>query len=470
MDKIIEIYKRKVKIIILITLLCFISMLICSLASFYDSMKYQIKLKENSLKQYTNQFKESINEYVEYKFNTLEYLATYPEVYNMDWDEQYTFLKYQEDLLKITHFIIMDLDGNGYYTNRNEIKDQSDEQFFIDVMNNERFVTEPFIETYENRAIIPLSVPIYNNGIKVGVLCGVYDLSKAYDVFREKLVGNEGYAFVINKDGDYIAHKNSDYIFNKKNFFEELNSKKEDIETLKKNIANNNTNLEEVILDDIEYYAIFSTFKYKDWELVFIVPKSEFLINLNKFTIFQSLTVIFAVLLIILLINLVKQNLKNHKLAYIDSLTNINNRSAIDNMLKKLEDRNRDKITIICFDLNDFKYINDTYGHHIGDRLLYDFSSILKDTLSKIGFVGRIGGDEFISILVNVDISKIESKIEEINKLICNYNTSTLYKIKMSYGYATREAFNSTSLTNIYKEADRNMYEFKSKCKNTKKV
>lgn len=469
MDKFIEFYKKKVKTFTLITFLCFIFMLICSLASFYNSMQEQIKLKENSLKQYTNQFKESINEYIEYRFTTLEYLATYPQVYNMDWAEQYNFLNSQERPLKITHFIVMDLDGYGHYTNRNEIKDQSKEQFFIDVMNHDRFITDPFIETYENRAIITLSVPIYNNDIKVGALCGVFDLSRAFNIFKEKLVGNEGYAFVIDKDGNYIAHKNSDYIFNRNNFFEDLNGEKQDIETLRKNIANNNTNLEELILDDTEYYAIFSTFKSTDWELVFIVPKSEFLINLNRFTIFQALTIISATLLIILLINLINQNSKNHKLAYIDSLTNIGNRAAIDTMFKKFESKNASEITIICFDLNDFKQINDTYGHHIGDRLLREFSSILNNTFGKIGFVGRFGGDEFISILVNIDILKIESEIKEINKLICNYNNDNLYKLKMSYGYATREAFNNTSLINIYKEADKNMYEFKNKYKNTKK-
>lgn len=471
MDKIIKIYKRKVKAIdmiaILITLLCFISMLICSLAAFYDSMKNQVALKENSLKQYTNQFKNSIDEYIEYRFTLLEYLTSYSEVYNMDWNEQYTFLKSQQDILKFTHFIIMDLEGNGYYTNRNEIKDQSQEEFFSDVINNERFVTDPYIETYENRAIITISVPIYNNGTKVGALCGVSDLSRAYNIFKEKIVGNEGYAFVIDKDGNYIAHKNRDYIFNKNNFFEDLNNKKEDIETLKENIENNNTNLEEVILDDVEYYAVFSTLKAKDWELVFIVPKSEFLINLNKFTLFQSLTVVFAVLLIILLRSLVKQNLKNHRLAYIDSLTNISNRAAVDSMFKKLESKNKGKITIICFDLNDFKHINDTYGHHIGDRLLYEFSNILKNTFGKIGFVGRIGGDEFISILANVDIHNIEKELKEINQLIFDYNNNNLYKIKMSYGYATREAYSNISLISIYEEADKNMYEFKSKCKNT---
>lgn len=464
-----KLYRKKIKIIdiiaISITLVCFIALLMCSLLSFYDSMQNQKLLKENSLKQYSNQFKESIDEYIEYNFNMLEYLTNYSEVYNMDWDEQYIFLKQQEELLNFTHFIIMDLEGNGYYTNRNEIKDQSQEEFFSDIINNERFITEPFIEVYENRAITTLSVFIYNSGKKVGALCGVVDLSKVYKIFEEKMVGNEGYGFVINEDGDYIAHKNSRYVFEGNNFFQDLNKTKEDIEILKENIKNNNTNLEEVILNDIEYYAVFSTLKSKNWELVFVVPKSEFLINLNKFTIYQSLTVIFGVLLIILLRSVVKQGVKNHKLAYIDSLTNINNRASVDIMLKKLDHKNNEKVTIISFDLNDFKYINDTYGHHIGDRLLCEFSNILNDTIGKIGFVGRMGGDEFIAILTNIDIFEVERKIEEMNKLIWKYNNNSLYKIKASFGYATREVGSNDSLINIYKEADKNMYEFKSKYK-----
>lgn len=467
--KIRDLYRTKVKVIyivlLIITFLCFMQMLIFSLVSFYDSRQNGIKLAENNLQQYVTECKNSIDEYFQYNFNTLEFLASYPEVYNMDWNQQYTFLKDKEEHLNFEHFIVIDLEGKGYYTNTNEIKNQSQEQFFSDVISNDIFLTEPFMKVYENKAIITLSVSLYNDGKKVGALCGVIDLSKIYKKFEDKIVGNDGYSFLINSNGNYIAHKNSSYVFNSNNFFDDLDDKQTDIQLLKEDIKNNNTNLEEIVLNDIDYYAVFSTLHYKNWEIVFIVPQSEFLIGLSNFTIEQLMTVVFGIVFIILLKRTISMGINNYKLAYTDSLTNINNRTAIDIMLKELENKYSSRITIICFDLNDFKYVNDTYGHNIGDQLLIRFSNMLNDTLGNIGFVGRMGGDEFIAILQNINILEIKYKIMELNELISIYNNKSIYKIKMSYGYAVRQAGDNSSLMNVYKEADKNMYEFKKRCK-----
>lgn len=464
-----ELYSGKIKVIdiviILITFLCFIGMMMCSLISFYNSKENQIKLKESYLQQYTNECKNSIDEYFEYNFDILKYLKSYPEVYNMNWNEQYNFLKNQEEYLKFSYFIIMDLEGNGYYTNGYGIQDQSEEQFFSDVINNEMFLTEPFMEEKEHRAITTLSEFIYRDGKKVGALCGVIDLSKIYENFENKEIGNNGYSFIIDGNGNYIAHKDSNYVFNKNNFFEDLDNKQSYIDSLKKELKTKNTYLKEIILNGKEYYATFSRLKGKNWNLVFVVPKSEFLIRLNNFAIYQFMTIIFGILLIILSMKLGFQFMKNRKLTYIDSLTNINNRVSIDVMLKKLEHNYKSKITIVSFDLNDFKYVNDTYGHHIGDQLLYIFSNMLNNTFGNIGFVGRMGGDEFISILVNRDISEVECKLKEIDELISKYNNKSICKIKTSYGYAVREVGERDSLTSIYEEADKKMYKFKSEYK-----
>ena len=216
-------YKVKVLeiIIIFITFICFTATLILNGVYFYNSKQYQFKLKENDLQQYANECKNFIDQYFEYNFNTLEYLRKYPEIYNMNWNQQYIFLKDEKKYFNFERFMIVDMQGKVYYANenQNEIKDQSQEEFFFDVINNERFLTEPFIQVDEKIAIITLSVPIYKDNKKVGVLCGVLDLAKIYKIFEDKKVGADGYSFLINENGDYIAHKNNEYIFNYNNFF-----------------------------------------------------------------------------------------------------------------------------------------------------------------------------------------------------------------------------------------------------------
>lgn len=452
--------------IILITFICFIQMLIFTLISFYNSTKTEIKLKENNLKQYTNEYKNSLDEYFEYNFEILEYLSKNPKIYNMNWEEQYDFLRKQEESLKFEHFIVVDLEGNGYYENRNEIKDQSTEEFFKDVINNERFITEPFMEIYEKRSIVTLSVSIYKNYEKVGALCGVIDLSKIYKKFENKKIGYEGYSFLINNEGTYIAHRNNNFVFNRYNFFDKLDLEENSVKEIKEKINDNNEGVVQIVLDDREYYASFTTLDANEWKLLIVVPKIEFLYGIKYITKYQILTFIFGILFIFLAKRSFDEYIKNRKLVYIDSLTSINNRASIDNMLKSLEEKYSVKITIICFDLNDFKYINDTYGHHIGDELLKIYANILNKVLGNIGFVGRMGGDEFIAILMDINNSQLQEKFDEINDIIEQYNSKTIYHIKIYYGYATREVGDIISLNDIYKEADKNMYDFKKKCKN----
>lgn len=453
------------KIIILTTFICFMATLVFSLLSFYKAKQNQIRIVERSLQQYADECKNSIDQYFQYNFQVLEYLASYKEIYSMDKEKQYKFLKDKEKKLDFEHFIIMNLDGEGYYINTNEIRDQSDEQFFEDVIYNERFLTEPFMEVYKNRSITTLSVSIYDLRKKVGELCGVIDLDKIYKIFEDKIVGKDGYSFLINDNGDYVAHKNMDYVNDSINIFEDLNGKKNDIKFFKVGIEDDEALLGEVILDGVEYYASFNPLNFVNWNVVFLIPKSEALAGLNTFIIFQMLAILFGILLVIFGMRVVYKTVENHKLAYTDSLTNINNRAALDSTLNKLNNNYKEKITIVSFDLNDFKHCNDTYGHHIGDELLCVFSNILKKVLGNIGFIGRMGGDEFMAIMVDIEILYIERKLNKIQELILEYNKKSKYKLNISYGYSVRNIGDTTPLIDIYKEADKNMYRFKKKYK-----
>lgn len=354
MSKIKVSYKIKVKtsdkIIFFITFLCFMATLTFSLMSFYNYKENQIKLKEIALKQYSNECKNSIDQYFQYNFNILEYLATYSEIYNMDWQEQYNFLSNQKHNFNFKHFIVMDLQGN-------------------------------------------------------------------------------------------------------------------DLQSINESIYSQDTEITQIVFNDEAYYASFTPLDSAEWNLVFVIKESEFLSSVNNYIIFQVIALISAILFIIFAMKIVFKGKENHKLAYTDSLTNINNRAAVNNIFKKLENNYNSSITIVCFDLNDFKYINDTYGHNIGDKLLCEFANILKETFGNIGFVARMGGDEFISILLDRDILEIENKFKEIDKLILKYNSKSIYKIKTSYGYETRKVGDNKLLQSIYEQADNNMYEFKRKSK-----
>ena len=121
------------------------------------------------------------------------------------------------------------------------------------------------------------------------------------------------------------------------------------------------------------------------------------------------------------------------------------------------------RIMIVYMDLNKFKLINDTYGHDMGDTVLCVFSKVLMEVFAKKGYVGRMGGDEFMIILLNNSEDELEDccktivdKLkEESDKLALKYVIST------SYGYATRGKGSDEPLSNIINMADEKMYQYK---------
>ncbi|MED7787501.1 GGDEF domain-containing protein [Francisella sp. 19X1-34] len=109
-----------------------------------------------------------------------------------------------------------------------------------------------------------------------------------------------------------------------------------------------------------------------------------------------------------------KGQVKLKKLSSIDSLTGCLNRHSIDKKLKIIlndeivQDKN---IAILFIDLDDFKHTNDKYGHEVGDLVLKEVASRIKSTLRDGDLISRIGGDEFIAILKNINDQETSTDI-----------------------------------------------------------
>jgi diguanylate cyclase (GGDEF)-like protein len=154
------------------------------------------------------------------------------------------------------------------------------------------------------------------------------------------------------------------------------------------------------------------------------------------------------------------------KLAYTDILTGINNRARCEEKLKELE-KAQNPMVIITIDLNNFKQINDTFGHRIGDKFLQQFANALGEVFSN-HFYGRIGGDEFIIILETDDGMKIDEKMQALKQALLQQATQNDQDaLTFAYGWAVRNAdFNSElSILELYDLADKNMYENKRQLK-----
>lgn len=146
----------------------------------------------------------------------------------------------------------------------------------------------------------------------------------------------------------------------------------------------------------------------------------------------------------------------------------LNKRTITEYAIKAIKNDNIDRVTFGIIDLDDFKYINDTYGHMFGDQVLYKMGRILVEAVGNKGTVGRIGGDEMFIVLENMaDEQEIRSVLRTIRTNIewAYKNSKENVNLSCSIGCATypEDADNYEDLFNI---ADKMLYLAKEKGKN----
>ena len=163
-------------------------------------------------------------------------------------------------------------------------------------------------------------------------------------------------------------------------------------------------------------------------------------------------------------------NLK--RLATTDSLTQTMNRhffTQLSDDLFSVAQSKKSGLVLILMDLDFFKNINDTYGHHIGDNVLIHITKVIKQTINTSMTLARVGGEEFalLSDTISIDEAKVlaESIREKIEQEPYNYKEHKI-KITISIGIASYHQGDS-SFSEIFIRADNALYQAKDEGRNT---
>lgn len=161
---------------------------------------------------------------------------------------------------------------------------------------------------------------------------------------------------------------------------------------------------------------------------------------------------------------------RKHQFAMTDGLTGIANRHAYNELIAKeigRYKRNNTPFAFLLFDIDKFKYINDTYGHEVGDTVIIDVAHILKDHIRDIDFIARYGGEEFVVVLPETNIKAAELVANKLRVLIeCNefnFNGKRAV-ITMSVGLAEIK-INETK-KELFERADAALYKAKNSGRN----
>ena len=272
---------------------------------------------------------------------------------------------------------------------------------------------------------------------------------------------------VINTTDDLIFYKNCklQYIGCNKSF-ENVSGKKEseiigkdDFELFEKDIAQIFREQDLAILNNDRLSTSDEWLKIDDKKLLFQTKKIPFKYKeKNK-------KGILGISRDITTLHKIQEKLKEQ--AYYDDLTKIFNRKAYNERIQEKFDMfNRYQIyfCIATYDIDDFKHINDTYGHDMGDKVLIEITNEIRNSIRKTDLLFRIGGEEFMIIFSKTLMQEAYEVVEKTRVDISNMSIIENEKITISIGITEVKKDDTPDL--IYERADKLMYKSKKNGKN----
>ncbi len=158
-------------------------------------------------------------------------------------------------------------------------------------------------------------------------------------------------------------------------------------------------------------------------------------------------------------------------LSFTDPLTGTYNRRGLFqrcNEVIQIAKRNNLPLALVVFDLDNFKEINDTYGHALGDQVLSAVTRRLSNRLRPADVLGRYGGDEFVMLLTGIDPADVKNTLERLRQAITlepvRVGEDTLF-ISVSMGASTNHT-SGYDLTDLLRQADHALYRVKKSVRN----
>ncbi len=207
------------------------------------------------------------------------------------------------------------------------------------------------------------------------------------------------------------------------------------------------------LIDMIRYYSGV----YQDGALISRAGLLVFIAILAKDTVSQHFS----------MIELGMKARMLESLAYMDILTQKKNRNAFEKEMESLNVSDTGcEATIVTFDLNNLKDVNDNFGHKYGDQLIIAAADAIQETFNFCGDCFRIGGDEFVVIARNCNEDQLNACFDRLMRTLDDYNGSHSNKIEIAFGYAKHE-LNDGDLFQTLNRADKLMYKQKREMKMT---
>ena len=373
---------------------------------------------------------------------------------------------------------LIEADGTAHYDNGAE-KNVAQRRYFQEAMQGKETLSDPLESSIDQEMRVILGVPVYQNGNVIAVLGGSYNITALSRMLFNDVFDDSGYSLIINQNGEIIAY-DGDPAYHEitygDNFFKFYEHKKLlSDDTLKKirldfkNEKDGTVRLQTASTSDAAQYLSYTKLGMNGWMICYVIPVAD---AQNSYDFIKSdesiLLGIFLILVLLLVLYIIRTNRKQNeeliRTAELDGLTGAYNKRATEAYINKILTQMPDeKGTFVILDVDKFKDVNDRYGHAAGDTVLHELAKTFFRHFRKDDIIGRIGGDEFVIYMRNIESKEIASA--RVKNLIENVRSLPFEEmngnhVTISVGIAfVPEAGNC--YMDLYKNADTALYETK---------
>lgn len=373
---------------------------------------------------------------------------------------------------------LIEADGTAHYDNGAE-KNVAKRRYFQEAMQGKETLSDPLESSIDQEMRVILGVPVYHNGNIIAVLGGSYNVTALSRMLFNDVFDDSGYSLIINQNGEIIAYDgdpayhNITYGDNFFKFHERQNLLSDD--TLKKirldfkNEKDGTVRLQTVSTSDAAQYLSYTRLGINGWMICYVIPVADAQDSYDFIKSDESILLgIFLILVLLLVLYIIRTNRKQNeeliRTSELDGLTGAYNKRATEAYINKILTQMPDeKGTFVILDVDKFKDVNDRYGHAAGDTVLHELAKTFFRHFRKDDIIGRIGGDEFVIYMRNIESKEIASA--RVKNLIENVRSLPFEEmngnhVTISVGIAfVPEAGNC--YMDLYKNADTALYETK---------
>lgn len=449
-----------------ITIFVILFFLAVTTIAVYSGIKGSISTRDYVkvlLKEAVEGVSSDFSQYLASNLEILHKVAVSEPATSMDLEGQTAAFRDLIDFMSYEDIITADLEGNCYYFKNGLSINQANSSDFKNSLSQKNYITQPYFT--EDGGFLSMSTHLTDeNGVTNGLLILKLSLNNLQDQISSGASALDAPTLLINKYGDVIAYDHRlNELFDTSDTINLYVNKNNEIDCLKNCFETHEPYFDRITISNQKFitYCIYQ----EDLECVLfnIIPYST-LHSYYKPIVTTNVSLLVAIFLLFLGVwRINKLWIRSNNLMNTDTLCGCGSRVACYRLLDQLPSMKDNVFAIIYMDLNHFKEVNDTFGHDKGDLILQTFSGVLLNKFGNLGFLGRLGGDEFIAIIPDKTKEEL-NKIGEQAAIELREASKGLgfdYTIRSSFGIEIYDPKGSESVYDVLKRADNYMYRDK---------